>query len=109
MSSNIPEYADVKSLDTFPKVLAYNARNWPKEVAMREKEFGIWQEFTWQDYNDRVKWMTLGMRALGLGQGDVVGIIGENRPEWVWAEIAAHALRGMSVGLYQDSLHEEVA
>lgn len=109
MSSNIPEYADIKSLDTFPKVLAYNARNWPKEVAMREKEFGIWQEFTWQDYNDRVKWMTVGMRALGLGQGDVVGIIGENRPEWVWAEIAAHALRGMSVGLYQDSLHEEVA
>jgi long-chain acyl-CoA synthetase len=109
MSSNLPEYADVQSLDTFPKVLAYNARNWPKEVAMREKEFGIWQEFTWQDYHDRVKWMTLGMRALGLGQGDVVGIIGENRPEWVWAEIAAHALRGMSVGLYQDSLHEEVA
>ena len=37
MSSNIPEYADVQSLDSFPKVLAYNARNWPKEVAMREK------------------------------------------------------------------------
>ncbi|MFV1851569.1 MAG: long-chain fatty acid--CoA ligase [Thalassospira sp.] len=109
MSSNIPEYADVQSLDTFPKVLAYNARNWGGDVAMREKEFGIWQEFTWKDYNDRVKWMTLGMRALGLGQGDVVGIIGENRPEWVWAEIAAHAMRGMSVGLYQDSLHEEVA
>jgi long-chain acyl-CoA synthetase len=109
MSSNIPEYADVQSLDTFPKVLAYNARNWGGDVAMREKEFGIWQEFTWKDYNDRVKWMTLGMRALGIGQGDVVGIIGENRPEWVWGEIAAHALRGMSVGLYQDSLHEEVA
>ncbi|MDG4717591.1 MULTISPECIES: long-chain fatty acid--CoA ligase [Thalassospira] len=109
MSSNIPDYADVQSLDTFPKVLAYNARNWGGEVAMREKEFGIWQEFTWKDYNDRVKWMTLGMRALGIGQGDVVGIIGENRPEWVWGEIAAHALRGMSVGLYQDSLHEEVA
>ncbi|HAY48625.1 long-chain fatty acid--CoA ligase [Thalassospira sp.] len=109
MSSNIPDYADVQSLDTFPKVLAYNARNWGGDVAMREKEFGIWQEFTWKDYNDRVKWMTLGMRALGIGQGDVVGIIGENRPEWVWGEIAAHALRGMSVGLYQDSLHEEVA
>ncbi|MBX2831828.1 MAG: long-chain fatty acid--CoA ligase [Rhodospirillales bacterium] len=109
MSSNIPEYADVQSLDTFPKVLAYNARNWGGEIAMREKEFGIWQEFTWKDYNDRVKWMTLGMRSLGIGQGDVVGIIGENRPEWVWAEVAAHALRGMSVGLYQDSLHEEVA
>ncbi len=109
MSSNIPDYADVQAMDTFPKVLAYNARNWGNDVAMREKEFGIWQEFTWKDYNDRVKWMTLGMRALGVGQGDVVGIIGENRPEWVWAEISAHALRGMSVGLYQDSLHEEVA
>ncbi|MHC8492017.1 AMP-binding protein [Thalassospira sp. SM2505] len=109
MSSNIPDYADVQSLDTFPKVLAYNARNFGGEIAMREKEFGIWQEFTWKDYNDRVKWMTLGMRSLGISQGDVVGIIGENRPEWVWGEIAAHALRGMSVGLYQDSLHEEVA
>ncbi|MCC9620689.1 long-chain fatty acid--CoA ligase [Thalassospira sp. MA62] len=109
MTSSLPEYADVKSLDTFPKVLAYNARNWPADTAMREKEYGIWQEFTWQDYNNRVKWMALGMRALGIGQGDVVGIIGENRPEWVWAEIAAHALRGMSVGLYQDSLHDEVA
>ena len=109
MSSNIPEYADVQAMDTFPKVLAYNARKWGDDVAMREKEFGIWQEFTWKDYNDRVKWMTLGMHALGIGPGDVVGIIGENRPEWVWAEIAAHALRGRSVGLYQDSLHEEVA
>ncbi|OKH87891.1 long-chain fatty acid--CoA ligase [Thalassospira sp. TSL5-1] len=105
----VPDYADVAALDTFPKVLAYNAENWPGDVAMREKEFGVWQEFTWRDYNDRVKWMSLGLRELGVGAGDVVGIIGENRPEWVWAEISAHALRARSLGLYQDSLHDEVA
>lgn len=109
MSSNTPDYANVQALDTFPKVLAYNARHWGDEIAMREKEFGIWQEFTWKDYNDRVKWMALGLRDMGITPGDVIGIIGENRPEWVWGEIAAHALRAMSVGLYQDSLHEEVA
>ncbi|MDP2697337.1 long-chain fatty acid--CoA ligase [Thalassospira sp.] len=109
MSSTIPDYADVKLHNTFPRLLAHNARNFPQEIAMREKEFGIWQEFTWKDYNDRVKWLALGLRELGVGAGDVVGLIGENRPEWVWGEIAAHALRARSVGLYQDSLGEEVA
>ncbi len=105
----LPDYADIAALDTFPKVLAYNAENWPDDVAIREKEFGVWQEFSWRDYNDRVKWMSLGLHELGVGAGDVVGIIGENRPEWVWAEISAHALRARSLGLYQDSLHDEVA
>ncbi|MFH1807053.1 MAG: long-chain fatty acid--CoA ligase [Pseudomonadota bacterium] len=109
MSSTIPDYADVKLHNTFPRLLAHNACNFPQEIAMREKEFGIWQEFTWKDYNDRVKWLALGLRELGVGAGEVVGMIGENRPEWVWGEIAAHALRARSVGLYQDSLGEEVA
>jgi long-chain acyl-CoA synthetase len=104
-----PEYADVKTYDTFPKVLAYNARNWPSEVAMREKEFGIWNAFTWADYYDRVRLMALGMHRLGLKRGDAVGLIGDNRPEWVWGEVAAHALGAMSLGIYQDSIGDEVS
>ncbi len=103
------DYPDVTRHDTFPKILAYNAANWPDEVALREKEFGIWNEFTWADYNQSVKLFALGMHALGITRGDAVGIIGDNRPEWVYGEISAHALGGMIFGIYQDSLNEEVA
>ncbi len=103
------EYADIKKYDTFPKILAYNAAQWPDEVAMREKEFGIWNEYSWADYNRTVKQMALGMHSLGIGRGESVGIIGDNRPEWVCGELASHALGAMIFGIYQDSLNEEVA
>ncbi|RRJ83448.1 long-chain fatty acid--CoA ligase [Aestuariirhabdus litorea] len=103
------DYVDVERFDTFPKVLAYNAALFGDQVAMREKEFGIWSEYSWRDYNDRVKWITLGLDRLGVQPGDVIGLLGENRPEWLWGEISAHALRCYSLGIYQDSLHEEVA
>lgn len=102
------DYPDIARYDTFPKLLAYNAERWPDEVALREKEFGIWREFTWRDYQRAVERMALGMRSLGVSRGDVVAIIGSNRPEWVQCEIAAHALGAMSLGIYQDSLNQEV-
>lgn len=99
----------LKQFDTFPKLLAYNAANWPKAVALREKDYGIWNAYTWADYHHHVKLFALGMYRLGIGPEDAVGIIGDNRPEWVYGEIAAHALRAMIFGIYQDSLNEEVA
>ncbi|HAS6777860.1 TPA: AMP-binding protein [Vibrio parahaemolyticus] len=109
MAQQHNDWADITSLDTFPKVLQHNAKHWPEQVAMREKEFGIWREFTWQDYENRVKWMALSLQDLGIGEQDVVGLLGDNRPEWVWGELAAHAIKGYSLGIYQDSMHEEVA
>ncbi|MBM4815326.1 long-chain fatty acid--CoA ligase [Vibrio parahaemolyticus] len=109
MAQQHNDWADITNLDTFPKVLQHNAKHWPDQVAMREKEFGIWREFTWQDYEDRVKWMALSLQDLGIGEQDVVGLLGDNRPEWVWGELAAHAIKGYSLGIYQDSMHEEVA
>ncbi|HHG3564111.1 TPA: long-chain fatty acid--CoA ligase [Vibrio parahaemolyticus] len=109
MAQQHNDWADITSLDTFPKVLQHNAKHWPEQVAMREKEFGIWREFTWQDYENRVKWMALSLRDLGIGEQDVIGLLGDNRPEWVWGELAAHAIKGYSLGIYQDSMHEEVA
>ncbi|HEY5674243.1 MAG TPA: long-chain fatty acid--CoA ligase [Malonomonas sp.] len=103
------EYADIKTYNTFPKLLAFNAQNWPNEIAMREKEFGIWNAYSWADYHSMVKNFALGMHKLGVGHEDSVGIIGDNRPEWVAGEIASHALRAMIFGIYQDSLNEEVA
>ncbi|HIF5856508.1 long-chain fatty acid--CoA ligase [Vibrio parahaemolyticus] len=109
MAQQHNDWADITSLDTFPKVLQHNAKHWPEKVAMREKEFGIWREFTWQDYENRVKWMALSLQDLGIGEQDVIGLLGDNRPEWVWGELAAHAIKGYSLGIYQDSMHEEVA
>ncbi|WP_281948295.1 long-chain fatty acid--CoA ligase [Vibrio parahaemolyticus] len=109
MAQQHNDWADITSLDTFPKVLQHNAKLWPEQVAMREKEFGIWREFTWQDYENRVKWMALSLQDLGIGEQDVIGLLGDNRPEWVWGELAAHAIKGYSLGIYQDSMHEEVA
>ena len=95
--------------DTYPKLLRLNAKEHGGEIALREKDLGLWRVFTWNDYQSRVHDFALGMVELGLGRGDVVGIIGDNRPDWVAAEIATHAIGGMSLGLYRDVLDEEAA
>ncbi len=101
------EYNDVERLDTFPKLLVHNAATWPGDVCMREKEFGIWIEYTWADALREVRGMAVGMHALGVKRGDVVALIGKNRPHWVWAEYAAHAVGAMTVGIYEDVLGQE--
>ncbi|RLC27880.1 MAG: long-chain fatty acid--CoA ligase [Deltaproteobacteria bacterium] len=78
------------------------------KVAMREKEFGIWIPYTWQDYLDNVKYLCLGMVSLGLKRGDKVAMIGDNRPEGIWAEMAAMCAGAIPVWLFQDCMMEEV-
>lgn len=102
-------YPDVSVLDTFPKLLAHNAAAHGGDVWLREKKFGIWNAFTWAEVEARVRHMALGLTELGVGSGDVVALIGDNRPEWLMGEIAAHAVRGLSLGIYRDALAEEVA
>ncbi|PZA09395.1 long-chain fatty acid--CoA ligase [Rhodopseudomonas palustris] len=97
----------VAAADTFPKLLRLNAKEFGDQIALREKDLGLWRVFTWADYQARVHDFALGMVELGLGRGDVIGIIGDNRPDWVAAEIAAHAAGAMSLGLYRDVLDEE--
>lgn len=99
----------VAQADTYPKLLRLNAREHGGEIALREKDFGLWRVFTWTDYQTRVMEFALGLVELGLGRGDVIGIIGDNRPDWVSAEIASHAIGAMSLGLYRDVLDDEAA
>jgi long-chain acyl-CoA synthetase len=101
--------ARVAQADTFPKLLRLNAREHPNEVALREKDLGLWRSFTWADYHGRVRDFALGLGELGIGRGDVVALIGDNRPDWIAGEIAAHAVGAMSLGVYRDALEEEVA
>ena len=95
--------------ETFPKLLRLNAREHGGEIALREKDLGLWRVFTWNDYQTRVHDFALGMVELGLGRGDVIGIIGDNRPDWVAGQIARAVHSAVSLGLYRDALDEEVA
>lgn len=102
------DHPDLARFDTYPKLLAYNAQHWPDAIALREKEFGIWNEYTWKDYERAVELFTLGLLDLGVQPGDIIGIVGDNRPEWVQCEVAVHAAGALSLGIYQDALGEEV-
>ena len=94
---------------TIPKLFLSQCRKYgDKKVAMREKEFGIWIPFTWQDYYENVKSLSLGMVSLGLKRGDKVAMIGDNRPEGLWAEMAAMCAGAIGVWLFQDCMMDEV-
>src|SRR6266478_6954799 len=99
----------MSTLDTFPKLLLQNAERFGERAALREKEFGIWRETSWRRYGERVRDFSLGLVSLGLEPGGKVAIIGDNRPEWVIAELAAQSMGAASVGIYQDSTLTEVA
>ena len=98
------------SADTFPKLLIEKANQYgSNKIALREKDLGIWQSFTWQDYLEKVKYFSLGMISLGFEPGDKISVIGDNKPEWIIAELAAQAAGGLGTGIYQDSILKEVA
>ncbi|QLA16641.1 AMP-binding protein [Desulfolutivibrio sulfoxidireducens] len=94
---------------TLPGLLLERARAVGKKTALREKQWGVWQAYSWRDYLDAAAEFAAGLRRLGLGRGDVVVLIGDNRPEWLWAELAIQGLRGMALGLYQDAPAGEIA
>jgi long-chain acyl-CoA synthetase len=94
---------------TIPKLFLSQCKRYGNsKVAMREKEFGIWRPYTWQDYYENVKFLCLGMVALGLKKGDKVAMIGDNRPEGLWTEMAALCAGGIGVWLFQDCMMDEV-
>jgi long-chain acyl-CoA synthetase len=95
--------------DTFPKLVARNAERFPHKVAIREKEYGIWQPYTWRDYLDQSRLIALGLLSLGFARGDKIAIIGDNRPPLYWSVMATQALGGVPVPLYQDSIEKELA
>lgn len=100
---------DISKDLTIPKLFYEKARQYGKHrIAMREKEYGIWRPISWYDYLENVKHLTLGLIRLGLNRGDKVAMIGVNRPEGLWAEIATICAGGIGVWLFQDSLIEEV-
>ncbi len=93
---------------SLPGLLRQQAASRGDRVAMREKEFGIWQRITWSEYERRVRHFALGLRELGLEKDDRIAMVGDNRPEWVIAELAAQSLGALPLGLYQDAVATEL-
>ncbi|WP_170300314.1 AMP-binding protein [Solidesulfovibrio aerotolerans] len=95
--------------DTLPGLLLRRARAHGAKTALREKQWGVWQRFSWSDYLAAAAEFAGGLKKYGLGRGDIVILIGDNRPEWLFAELAIQALGGIALGLYQDAPAEEIA
>jgi long-chain acyl-CoA synthetase len=96
-------------MTTLPRLLLRNAREFSRRAAMREKDRGIWQAWTWRDYETQVRDFALGLAALGFARGDRLSVIGDNRPRLYAAQVAAQSLGGVSVPVYQDSIAKELA
>ncbi len=101
--------ASSDGLTSIPALLARNARKWSGETAYREKEFGIWQSWTWFEVQEEVRALALGFLALGVEKGDYIAIIGRNRPHLYWSMVAAQSVGAIPVPLYQDAVAEEMA
>lgn len=99
---------DIVSDRALPEILLDHVAEHEEEVALRWKRYGIWQEFTWEEYYERVEAIALGLEEWGFGEGDVLFTIGYNRPHQLWSWLAAQALGGMAAPNYEDMLPEEI-
>jgi long-chain acyl-CoA synthetase len=95
-------------LDTIPKLLLDHAKKRADRPANRLKDLGIWQTWTWFDVAEEVRNLACGLAKIGFQRGDKLAVIGDNRPRLYWSMVAAQALGGIPVPLYQDSVAEEM-
>ncbi|MGB9697833.1 MAG: AMP-dependent synthetase/ligase [Thermodesulfobacteriota bacterium] len=96
-------------VETLPQLLIINAQKYGRnKVAIREKDLGIWQSYSWEDYLENTRLFALGLAALGFRRGDKLSVIGDNRPQLYFAQMAALCLGGIPVPLYQDAIEREL-
>ena len=95
--------------DTFPKLLIQNAATRGPRIAMRHKDLGIWQAWTWAQMLEEVRTFSVGLEELGLKRGEKFAIVGSNRPRLYWAMAAGQALGAVPVPIYADSVADEMA
>jgi len=94
--------------DTLPKLFLRNVNQYRDRVALREKDLGIWKRVTWGDYYEHVRDFAMGLKALGFEPGDKVAILGDNCCEWIYADLAAQSLLGITVGIYPTDVASQV-
>jgi long-chain acyl-CoA synthetase len=101
--------ADSETLDTFPKLLMHHARVRPERPAVREKDLGIWQTWSWREFADEVRALAAALAALGLKRGEHFALVGDNRPRLYATMAAGQCLGAIPVPLYQDAVAAEMA
>jgi len=95
--------------DTFPRLLMQHARVRPGATAIREKDLGIWQSWSWVEMLQEVREIAAGLLQAGFRRGEHLAIIGENRPRLYFTMCAAQCLGGVPVPMYQDAVAAEMA
>jgi long-chain acyl-CoA synthetase len=100
--------ASADSADTFPKLLLRHARERAAHPALREKDLGVWQTWTWSQTAAEVRKLAAGLHAQGFARGQHLAIIGENRPRLYFTMMAVQALGGIPVPMYQDAVAGEM-
>ncbi|HKL05023.1 MAG TPA: AMP-binding protein [Roseovarius sp.] len=98
-----------EGLGSIPTLLQRNAKEYANRPAYREKQFGIWQCWTWAEAEKEIEALALGLINLGVNEGDFVAVIGRNRPHFYWSMVAAQSVGAIPVPLYQDAAAEEMA
>ncbi|HKL45878.1 MAG TPA: AMP-binding protein [Roseovarius sp.] len=98
-----------EGLGSIPALLQRNAGQFGARPAYREKEFGIWQCWTWAEAEKEIEALALGLLNLGVNEGDFIAVIGRNRPHFYWSMVAAQSVGAIPVPLYQDAAAEEMA
>jgi long-chain acyl-CoA synthetase len=93
---------------TLPQYLLKQAQEHPRDIAIREKQRGIWQQWTWEAYLHEVRSLALGLVALGFERGDKLAILSDNRPQVYWTMVAVQIAGGIPVPLYQDAISREL-
>jgi long-chain acyl-CoA synthetase len=96
-----------KVYDTLPKLVRRNYDQWAIETALCKKKYGIWEKYSWRKYYEIVRQLSLGLISLGLQRSDIVCLLGDNEPEWLWCEFAVQAAGGIPAGVPAQSTAEQ--
>lgn len=104
-----PPAFDIDGCNTLPKLFRQNCRKFGSAIAIRERDFGIWEEYTWTDYYDRARQAGCALLALGIKPGDIVAIISEDNKEWVFSDLGIQCIGAVVHGLYPTLQENQVA
>ncbi len=99
---------DIDGCDTIPKLFWHQVKARDARTALREKSLGIWRATSWREYGERARWVGMGLVSLGLAKGDVVSILAETIPEWLYADMGIMGAGGISNGIYPTDAAKQV-
>jgi len=94
---------------SIPQLLRWRIEYTGDKVALREKDFGCWNSYTWNQYYDYVRKVGLGLQKVGLQKGDIIALIGDNIPEMLFIALGAQSIGAISAGIYQTTMPDEIS